>query len=195
MPAKKATTRRSAAARDPGFSSAAVLRATGKPWREWLARLDHGGAKAKDHKGIVAWLTKRHPHIGGWWIQMITVGYERARGMRVKHQTPRGFEIGVTKTIAAPVGILYAAFVDPRLRKQWLSDRGVEIRTAKLEKSVRMDWVGGTQVTVEFQPKGWKTTISVQHVRLADAKDAAARKRFWTESLGALAHLLVGSPD
>ena len=37
--------------------------------------------------------------VPGWWSQMVTVGYEQARGLRVKHQKKSGFEISATRTI------------------------------------------------------------------------------------------------
>jgi len=85
-----------------GISSAAVKKATGKTWREWLGVLDKAGAAKLPHKDIVQRLQRAH-RLADWWGQMVAVGYEQARGLRVKHQKPDGFEISVAKTIAAPV--------------------------------------------------------------------------------------------
>ena len=40
----------------------------------------------------------------------MTVEYERARGMRERHQTMRGYQVSVTKTLPVPLATLYAAF-------------------------------------------------------------------------------------
>ena len=64
------------------------------------------GAVELGHKGIVALLSEHH-RVGPWWRQMITVAYEQERGLREKHQTPEGFQISVSKTIAAPVGTVF----------------------------------------------------------------------------------------
>ena len=77
-----------------GISSAAVKKATGKTWREWLALLDKAQADKLPHKDIARWLQEKH-RLADWWGQMVTVGYEQARGLRLKHQKPDGFEISV----------------------------------------------------------------------------------------------------
>jgi hypothetical protein len=50
-----------------GVGDAAVAKATGRPWAEWLALLDAAGAQALDHKGIVAQVAASQPSVGGWW--------------------------------------------------------------------------------------------------------------------------------
>lgn len=62
------------------ISDEAVSARTGKTWGEWCKILDKARAKAMEHKEIVAILSKRYPKLGGWWTQMVTVGYEQARG-------------------------------------------------------------------------------------------------------------------
>jgi hypothetical protein len=37
------------------------------------------------HTEIARWLVAEH-RIGGWWAQSVTVAYERARGVRAKHE-------------------------------------------------------------------------------------------------------------
>ena len=76
-PKKKAAKKRAA----PGMSDAAVKAKTGKTWAEWIAALDKAGAKAMSHKEITKLLSSRHK-LADWWSQMVTVGYERAKGLR-----------------------------------------------------------------------------------------------------------------
>ena len=80
MPAKATTS----------ISDDAVKAKTGKIWREWFSLLDKAGARTLDHKGIVAILSEQYS-VGPWWQQMVTVEYERARGLREKHETAAGF--------------------------------------------------------------------------------------------------------
>lgn len=87
-------------ARDVG--EAALLAATGKPWRHWFALLDGAGAKAMDHGSIVKVLAKARG-ISGWWQQMITVAYERARGLRQRHETTKGFTANISRTVQVPL--------------------------------------------------------------------------------------------
>jgi len=63
----------------PRLSDAAVQAKTGKTWQEWFAVLDAAGARAMDHKTSAAYLYKQL-RLPDWWAQMVTVGYEQARG-------------------------------------------------------------------------------------------------------------------
>ena len=64
-----------------GISSEAVHAKTGKTWPEWFAVLDKAGASGWPHKDIA---THLHDKCGcpDWWSQMVTVGYEQARGRK-----------------------------------------------------------------------------------------------------------------
>jgi hypothetical protein len=117
---KAARTRLAAA--DERVSDAKIKEATGKKWDQWFSILDRGGARDKKHGEIARFLTDTHD-VEGWWAQSITVGYERARGMRLKYQQSDGFTISASKTIAVPLDVLFDAFVDGRKRKRWLTDR------------------------------------------------------------------------
>ena len=56
-----------------------------------------------------------------WWSQGVTVGYERARGMRARNQRPgQGFEVSVSKTVDMPTLEAWRAFVEPKRRAEWL---------------------------------------------------------------------------
>lgn len=81
-------------------SDDAVRRATGKGHDEWFAILDAWGATERSHPEIARWLKDVH-EIPPWWTQNLTVDYERARGMRSRHQMADGFSIRVIRTIAA----------------------------------------------------------------------------------------------
>ena len=83
----------------PSMSDAAVKARTGKDWAGWFATLDRGGAAALDHKGIVALLSDSHG-VTAWWRQMVAVEYERARGLRARHQTASGYSVAVSRTLA-----------------------------------------------------------------------------------------------
>jgi hypothetical protein len=66
-------------------SDEAVKAKTGHDWTEWLEILDAAGGKGKTHKEIVAVLVNEHA-VPDWWCQMVTVGYEQARGLREKYE-------------------------------------------------------------------------------------------------------------
>lgn len=175
-----------AAASYGGISSAAVKKATGRTWPEWLTLLDTAGARKLAHREIAQLLARKH-RLPDWWSQMVTVGYEQARGLRVKHQKADGFEISVTKTMAAPVDRAFAAWKDPALREQWLPRTPLTIRKATPHKSIRILWADETSVGVNFWPKGpLKCSVVPQHGKLTTPEAAEKMKAYWTGKLEAL---------
>jgi uncharacterized protein YndB with AHSA1/START domain len=176
----------------PGMSDEAILRNTGKTWAEWFALLDHWGATERTHAEIA-----RHVYetsdISGWWAQGVTVGYERARGMRKRHERPDGFSVNASKTVAAPVERLFAAFVDDSLRDQWLEPGTLRLRTSQPERSARFDIVAtGTVLTANFTAKGEsKASVQLQELKIATEDDVESRKTLWKASLNRLAAMLT----
>lgn len=174
-------------------SEEAVLAATGKGWEDWFAILDTDEATSMTHKDIALHLFQKFPHVSGWWCQSITVGYERARGMREKHQMTDGYKISRSRTLDVPPKVAYAAWVEEGRRALWLA-HPIEIRKQTPDKSLRVTWLEDqTHLTVNLYEKGeGKTQVVVEHTKLSDAEDAEVRKAFWTESLESLANTLEG---
>lgn len=173
-----------------GVGSDAVMNATGKGWDEWLAILDEAGARAMEHPAIAKLLSEAHK-VPGWWAQMVTVGYEQARGLREKYETASGFEASRSKTITAPADAVFAAWNDARRRARWLADPGITIRTATPGKALRITWVDGTHVDVGLVPKGEdRTQVQVQHRKLANARAVEGMKTYWGKQLERLQALL-----
>jgi uncharacterized protein YndB with AHSA1/START domain len=188
---------KTASARFNGIGSDAVRAKTGLGWEDWLAVLDAAGAKELTHQEIVAILAKEH-QVGPWWRQMVTVGYEQARGLPAKHEVKGGFQISRHKTIAAPVSVAFDAWKVKRKRNRWLANPDIEIRTAKENKSLRITWIdGNTNVEVLFADKGdGKARVGVEHSKLATAKDAERMKKYWGEQLERLKEILEkGRPE
>lgn len=165
----------------------AVKARTGKKWAEWFKILDAAGAKNMEHRAIVALLTERYK-LPPWWRQMVTVGYEQARGKREKHQKPEGYEISSSRTLAAPVSAAFEAWEDQKARKRWLGEADLVVRKATPDKSMRITWPDQrTSVVVNFYPKGaGKSQVTVQHSRLADAKAAERMEAYWGKALDRL---------
>ncbi|MCI0532189.1 MAG: hypothetical protein L0Y74_09620 [candidate division Zixibacteria bacterium] len=173
-----------------GVSDQAVKKATGRDWKDWFAFLDKSGGRKKNHKEIVASLSRYK--LNGWWRQMITVAYERARGLRVKYQKPEGFEISVSRAISVPVAESFRYWEDPQLRSKWLGKNGIVIRTSAPHKSMRLTWSDGkTSLSLSFLPKGKeKSQIVVQHGKLPDAGAAEKMKIYWSRKLDRLREVL-----
>ena len=174
----------------PLVSDYAVRARTGKNWKEWFAILDKAGAKKMNHKEIVAYL-KDHHNVGPWWLQTVTVTYEQVRGLRDKHQKPEGYQISVSRTITTGVGNAFDAFGDEKIRRRWLSEKELTVRKATRPKSLRITWTDTkTSVEVNLYAKGNdKSQVTVQHSKLPDEKEAAAKKVYWSDKLDALKRL------
>ncbi len=180
---------------DPGVSDAAVRKATGKGWDEWFALLDAWDGTAHSHPEIARHLYETYG-IDGWWAQNVTVGYERARGMRALHERPDGFSMSASKTFPVPVERLFAAFVSPDERERWLEAVTLRNRTNQPNKSARFDVLpGDTRLAITFIAKGpAKSVAQLQQERLADAAAVARWKALWKEQLAVLAEFLTRAP-
>ena len=167
----------------------ALREKTGKTWAEWFVVLDKAGAKERSHQEIVA-LLKEHG-VGQWDGQMVTVGYEQERGVRVPHQKSDGFEISVSKTVNVAVGVAFMLFEDAKMRKRWMKDPAFEIRKATSNKRILINWLDGTNVVTDFYSKGTnKTQVVVQQSKIQSAKAAEKQKRYWSEQLDALKNIV-----
>ena len=79
---KQSTRKKSSSAEWGGIRSEAVQKATGCGWDKWIKALDHEGCASMSHTEIAALVHAKWPKVGDWWSQMVTVGYEQARGLR-----------------------------------------------------------------------------------------------------------------
>lgn len=169
----------------PNVSDEAVTAATGKAWDAWFAELDAAGAINMSHKEIVAYLSAHHD-ISGWWQQSIAVAYEKARGLREKHQKADGFSVSASKTVAVPVDELYRAWEDGAQRARWLGE-SFSVRRATPSKSMRITWNDNTNLDVHFYAKGeQKSQVTLEHSKLPDRESAERQKAFWREALSRL---------
>jgi hypothetical protein len=172
-------------------SAEATRRSTGRDREDWFALLDAWGATGRRHGEIVQWLMREHG-VTSWWAQTLTVEYERARGLRKPGGGRDGrYTISVTRTVAAPVARLFAAFTDPAVRKRWLAGDPLRERTSQPGRSARFDYRDdGTRVVVGFEDKGGRSQVAVVHERLANPAAAATAKAYWQERLTALKTML-----
>ena len=177
-----------------GMSDQVVREKTGHTWDEWVRLLDRLGARSMIHRDIAIYL-KDEQGVPGWWAQMVTVGYERIRGLRDIGQRRSGeYEANKSKTVRAPVGDLFRAFTVARTREKWLPGAKWTVRTTVADKSIRVTWEDGTAVEIYFVPKGpGKCQVAIQHRKLGSPAQGAKSKTYWGERLDALAELLENS--
>jgi hypothetical protein len=176
----------------PPMSDETVEARTGRRWEEWFRILDEWGATGRPHPEIARWLVAEQG-LGAWWAQGVTVAYEQARGLRRPYQRGEGFSATASKTIAAPVERLYEAFANDELRRRWLGDAELQLRSASPPKSIRFDGDGTSRVTVNFLAKrAGKSQASLEHERLRDAAAVEPMKAYWRERMAALKEILEG---
>jgi uncharacterized protein YndB with AHSA1/START domain len=200
--AKKVTTTRSTesgtkpAESRNSASDEAVQAATSRTWDQWFQILDKAGCEQMKHKEIVEVVAR---HLGNaWWQQSITVGYERARGLRQLNQkADGGFQASGSKTINVPVERLFEAWNSAPLRRKWLGpkEQDLEIRKATPPKSLRITWTDGSSVSVQLYPKGdSKSSVSLEHTKLKSPTEVEKVKKSWAERLERLKQVLEGPP-
>lgn len=178
----------------PAMSDSSVKEKTRKDWATWFTTLDQEGAAAMDHKTIVRVLSDKYA-VPSWWRQMVAVEYERARGLRVPHQTATGFSVAISKTLAADISRLYAATADVALRKKWFPPGEFDASSKTQDKYCRGSWNSTARLEFGFLSKGEsKAQIAVQVSRLRSESDVEAERAAWKAALLKLQSLLQQSP-
>jgi hypothetical protein len=169
------------------MSDEAMVRGSGRSHAEWFTLLDAWGATTLGHTEIAAWLRTEHG-VDGWWTQSITVDYERARGMRGRHQQRDGYTIDIRKTVGVEPAQALAAFTNVSMRRRWLPDAPMRQRPTRAALTARFDWSDPTsRVVVTVIPKGSdKATVTIAHERLPDAESAERLKSAWRQWLADL---------
>jgi hypothetical protein len=171
-----------------GISDRRVKETTGRTWAQWVALLDRAGMQRMSHRDIARHISTTDPEVNGWWAQSITVGYERIRGLRDVGQRRDGsYEASKSRTFPVSVSTLYRMFRDARRRVRWLPEGVTKVRTAIVDKSIRVDWHDGTQVHFYFVAKGpAKSAVAIQHTKLTSKADIEKAKSYWDAQLNVL---------
>jgi len=175
-----------------GMSDASVKQATGCTWERWVKALDKAGAATKPH-GEIASIVKFFK-TDSWWTQMVTVGYERIKGLRERGQQRGGdYRASKSRTFDAPLSRVFYAFENDATRKRWL-DGGIVVKSATANKRIRLAWPDGTSAVVGFLAKGPKKSIvAIEHQKLAGRSAIDAVKKTWAESFDRLAPIVSTS--
>lgn len=191
-----------------GLSDAKSIEKTGRGLAHWFDVLDRFDAVSKGHTAAARYLYDEH-NVPGWYCQGITVAYERARGVRAQNQRCDGaFEVSVSKVMTATTPQVIKAITDTRARKRWIGEVDPKLAgaltSAVTDKSskgfvvkpdgqarFRYKW-DGTIVQLYLLPKpGSKTSLVVQHIKLAGGSAVEARRAEWKTAFGAIAKTLT----
>jgi uncharacterized protein YndB with AHSA1/START domain len=144
--------------------------------------------------------------IDPWWCTTISVEYEKHHDIRKKDGLHEGYFICSTKTIAAPVADVFAAWSNADKLSEWFGqstkaevkeggsyenkdkDKGAFLRVRK-NKDLRLSFENPSfsapsQVDVQFQDKGkGKTGVMVAHNRIQTRSEADGLRAAWAEAL------------
>jgi uncharacterized protein YndB with AHSA1/START domain len=172
-----------------GMSDASVKKQTSRTWAEWVSILDAANAAQKPHREIAEYVSSLGTP--DWWSQMVTVGYERIKGLRDRGQRRGGaFEASKSRTFNVAAEKLFDAFENARIRRRWLPVK-ITIRSATKPKRMRITWDDDTSVEIGFVAKSSaKTAVAIQHGKLPDKAAIATMKQRWAEYLEKLSELL-----
>jgi len=186
------------------ISDEAVVGATGKSWKEWFNILDKAGARKMQHRDIARFLSENYfskPHNtnvatssgwpasnalrsnAGWWSQMVTVEYERERGLRKVNQQADGFLVAVSKTVPGTVSSLQKKWQEILASKAVLEKKLVHIPSKTKRAMIRYNAdVGRVVVSFLDQGKG-KAQIIVESVKLPNKRTVEPVRAFWKKVL------------
>ena len=174
----------------PAMSDASVKARTGKNWVGWFTVLDQEDATTLGHKAIAAMLSKKYG-VSSWWSQMVTVEYERSRGLRVRHEKASGFSVAVSKTVAVSLSDLYAATANAAMRRKWFPKGAFELSSQTKDKYFRGSWNKRTRLEIGFYAKGEeKAQIALQVSKLPKEGDVERERAAWKAALLNLKDLL-----
>jgi uncharacterized protein YndB with AHSA1/START domain len=187
--------------------------ATGKMLDQWFTELDKWDGLKQGRRAINNYLYEQK--IDPWWCTTIAVEYERHHDVRKKDGLYEGYFICSTKTIAAPLAEVFAAWSNGEMLSKWFGsstradvkdggiyenkdgDKGQLLRVRK-NKDLRLSFEnpafsGPSQVDVQFQDKGkGKTGLLVNHSRIQTRAEADALRASWAEALDKLKAICEG---
>jgi hypothetical protein len=182
---------------------AGLIKKTGHGYDHWFAVLDAFDAPAKGHTASAAHLYRDHG-VPSWHCQMVTVAYERERGLRAMNQSCAGdFQVNISKVVPASVADVVDVLRSPRRRAAWLkaadpalgraleaavtaaNPRQVKVRDSSLAR-LRYPWGGeAVEIAIMGKPNG-RTSVVASMTKLAGPDEVEERRAQWREALEGL---------
>ena len=190
------------------LSDRTTRKSTGHGLEHWFAVLDEFG-KAHGHTKAAEYLYSEHK-IQGWHAQMITVTWERRRGLRQENQSCTGtFQVSVSRALAVPVRWIVDFFNDAKARKRWLTAATPALRKA-LEDAfangksmepkkpdyarLRYKWLSSVVEFRVYGKPGDKSSIVADSSDLPDADAVSVRREAFSQALDRLRDIAAALP-
>lgn len=185
------------------LSNRTAIKSTGRDLAHWFKVLDdleksHGRAQAADR------LFSEH-QVPAWHAQMITITWERARGLRQENQSCTGaFQVSVSRALAAPVEWIVAFINQPETRKVWLKGADPSLRKSIEEAFVagkamemkkagyarmRYKWLSSVVELRAYEKPGGRSSLVADTSELPDADAVAVRRETFGKALDRLRDL------
>ena len=184
-------------------AEAGLIKKTGHGYDHWFGVLDAFGAAAKGHTASAAHLYRDHG-VPSWHCQMVTVAYERERGLRAVNQSCAGdFQVNISKVVPNSVAEVVDVLRSPRRRAKWLTaadpalgraleaafagpkPREVKVRDVGLAR-LRYPWdTGAVEIAVMSKPNG-RTSVVASMTKLAGPEEVEERRAQWRAALEGL---------
>ncbi|MEL6506891.1 MAG: hypothetical protein AAFR29_04600 [Pseudomonadota bacterium] len=177
------------------IGDAAVKKATGLSWLDWIETLSPRVNDNASHADIVK-TAHDCAEISPWWAQTVAGHYERECLGRANHQMTDGFQATASKTIAASPMAIFETLISGEAT--WFPGGHVEASTINPPTQgsngsvigvLRGKWCGpdGGHIAISLTPKSeTKTMIAVNHNQLGNAEICEARKADWRRALATL---------
>ncbi len=181
------------------LSNRTAIKSTGHDLEYWFKILDAFG-QTHGHTKAAEYLYAEH-QVPAWHGQMITVTWERRRGLRQENQSCTGtFQVSVSRAIAAPVSWIAGVINDAKSRKAWLkgaspalakalddafsAGKSVEMKKADYAR-MRYKWLSSV-VELRVTGKGDKSSIVADSSDLPDADAVGVRREAFALALDRL---------
>lgn len=192
----------------PEVSDKSSEAATGRTLREWFAHLDAQGGVAEGRRDLVTHLYSPQ-ELDEWWATTVAVEYD-------KDGRSKGYSICSTKSIAAPVVAVFAAWQGAKQLDLWLGpktkidfqdggafssadgDRGTFPRIGD-RKDLRFTWNHASRATgshVEALSAGTgkgTTGVTLNHTRIHSRRDADELRDGRSSAFDALTRVVEGA--
>ncbi|NKX54723.1 hypothetical protein [Arthrobacter mobilis] len=169
-------------------NTAAIEKATGTGWENWVEFLDGVGGQDLPHKEIAKHAHERlleaHPN-AGWWAQSVTVAYEQHIGRRQPGQSCDGdFQVGVSKTFPGSMDEALEAWCTLVAGRGEFSGVPLEKEPATSSTEKWRYWRAalsdGSRVSLDiYQKAPGKAGMGINHTKL-DSQEAVEHWRaYW----------------
>jgi hypothetical protein len=169
---------------------AAVEKATGKSWEQWLKFFDSIKAKNLSHKEIARKVYESGTP--GWWSQMLTVAYEQHIGRRVPGQDCDGeFNVSASKTLKGTMDEALERWIKLTKNREEFSDIAIS-RVPNISKTEKWRYwhcglADGSRISVSiYQKSPDKVSLGLGHEKLESVDHAEHWRAYWKDLLNQL---------